>query len=131
MGSLVFFIQICVVVCIIIVAGRKQAAKKNDKKPYMRKPSTLPPQGRANAGKRRTALRYNAEEGNAFVDDKNNDWLAKQLEEEKKIQGRLSEMFGLRYNAKKDHEANCDAARIKKEHEKNCNADGIDTAKGR
>ena len=60
-------------------------------------------------------------------DDRNNDWLAKQMREERSALNAMSEMFGLKLS----HMANCEARNIRKEHHDNCDADGVDVAKGR
>ncbi|MBQ7565051.1 MAG: hypothetical protein IJT16_13820 [Lachnospiraceae bacterium] len=71
--------------------------------------------------------------GKAYLkmDDRKNDWLARQLEEERRAAYRVSAMFGFKYNAKADHAANCDAREIRQEHSKNCDAEGIDNARGK
>ena len=56
------------------------------------------------------------------LEDRNNDWLANQLKEEKALEGKLSAMYYL----KKNHEANCDAKKIRDVHRRNCDAEGID-----
>ncbi len=75
----------------------------------------------------------NSVEGKAYLkmDDRKNDWLAKQLEEEKWAERRVRLMFGLTYNAKEDHAAHCDARAVKQEHSENCDANGVDTAGGK
>ena len=60
-------------------------------------------------------------------DDRNNDWLAKQMREERSALNAMSEMFGLKLS----HMANCEARNIRKEHHDNCDAGSIDVAKGR
>ena len=72
-------------------------------------------------------------EGKAYLsmDVRKNDWLARQLEEEKRAERRVRFMFDLRYNAKTDHAANCDARAVRNTHAANCDAGGIDRAKGR
>lgn len=45
-------------------------------------------------------------------DDRSNDWLAKQLREEKASARMVNSMFDMNYNAKRDHHKNCDADSI-------------------
>ena len=59
------------------------------------------------------------------LENRNNDWLARQLREEKQKERLYSEMYGL----KRRHEENCPADRLRREHEKSCNADGVDTGR--
>ncbi|HAG70337.1 MAG TPA: hypothetical protein DCL38_10265, partial [Lachnospiraceae bacterium] len=63
--------------------------------------------------------------------DRKNDWLAKQLLEEKLAQIRIAAMFDLKYSAKAEHEKHCDAAELKKDHAKKCDAKAVDRAKGK
>lgn len=60
-------------------------------------------------------------------DDRNNDWLAKQLREEHRAFREVSDMFGLKI----EHASHCDAKLLRNYHHLNCDAGGIDTAKGR
>ena len=59
------------------------------------------------------------------LENRNNDWLARQLREEKQKERLYSEMYGL----KRRHEENCPADRLRREHEKSCDADGVDTGR--
>ncbi|MCR5733998.1 MAG: hypothetical protein K6G22_05245 [Lachnospiraceae bacterium] len=65
------------------------------------------------------------------MEDRKNDWMAKQLLEEKIAYYRVRKMFDFRYDAKKDHMENCDARDIRDSHRQNCDADMVDTGKGR
>ncbi len=63
-----------------------------------------------------------------LMDDREHDWLARQLAEERIAKKRMSDMFELR----KEHAANCDAHNLKAEHMNNCDAEGtVDAASGR
>lgn len=53
---------------------------------------------------------------NESLEDRDNDWLASQLREERRSDNRMSDMFDL----KEEHANNCDAYAIKREHERNC-----------
>lgn len=61
----------------------------------------------------------------SIMEDRNHDWLAKQLAEERIAYFRTSAMFDL----KMSHAANCDAAKLRDQHERSCDAGGVDTAK--
>ena len=59
-------------------------------------------------------------------DDKNNDWLARQLRDEHKAFKATSEMFDLKI----EHASHCDARLMAQFHRRNCDANGIDLANG-
>ncbi len=63
---------------------------------------------------------------NKLMDDREHDWLAGQLKEERDAKKRMSDMFEL----KAYHAANCDAEVLKRFHAAYCDAEGIDTAQG-
>ena len=50
------------------------------------------------------------------LEDRNNDWLAKELREERRKAAEISAMFAL----KQSHADNCDAYAIRQEHYNNC-----------
>ncbi len=60
-------------------------------------------------------------------DDRNNDWLARQLREEHKAFKETSEMFDLKI----EHASHCDAKYIEQFHRRNCDAGGVDLANGK
>lgn len=62
----------------------------------------------------------------SLTDDRNNDWLAKQLRDERVAYTRMSSMFEL----KMEHRSSCEAEMIKRFHEDNCHANEVDTAEG-
>ena len=65
--------------------------------------------------------------GNSVLrDDKNNDWLARQLRDEHKAFKATSEMFDLKI----EHASHCDARLLEQYHRRNCTASGIDLANG-
>lgn len=57
-------------------------------------------------------------------EDRRGDWLARQMEDERQAQRRVSEMFQL----KMQHKYNCDAEMLKQFHESHCDANSVDTA---
>ena len=57
------------------------------------------------------------------MEDRSNDWLAKELREEKRALSRLSEMF----EQQMEHKTHCDARILKEYHLNNCDAGGVDT----
>ena len=65
-------------------------------------------------------------EGKSFraMEDREHDWLARQLAYEKSAKYRMSELFDIR----KAHFDNCAAEKNRQLHERNCDVDGIDTA---
>ncbi len=60
----------------------------------------------------------------SLMEDRNHDWLAGQLREERRALRRTSEMFDL----KVAHASSCDAQMIKDFHSRQCDANGVDTA---
>ncbi len=56
-------------------------------------------------------------------EDRKNDWLARQMAEERVSARRMSEMFQL----KLEHRYNCEAEMLKQFHEARCSADAVDT----
>ena len=61
-----------------------------------------------------------------MLEDRENDWLARQRREEAATERRFSAMYGL----KRMHEANCPARNLRDEHRRSCDATSIDTARG-
>lgn len=61
------------------------------------------------------------------MEDREHDWLAHQLAEERQAKRRMSAMFGL----KLEHEENCAAEANRRFHQNNCDAGGIDTGLGK
>lgn len=66
--------------------------------------------------KRRDSRNYKKATPDGSLEDRDNDWLASQLREERRSGNRMSDMFDL----KEEHANNCDAYAIKREHERNC-----------
>ncbi|MBQ6129242.1 MAG: hypothetical protein IJI51_06255 [Lachnospiraceae bacterium] len=64
--------------------------------------------------------------GSILRDDKNNDWLARQLRDEHKAFKATSEMFDLKI----EHASHCDARLLEQFHRRNCDASGVDLANG-
>ena len=56
-------------------------------------------------------------------EDRRNDWLARQMAEERVAQKRMSEMFQM----KLEHRYNCEAEMLKQFHETRCEANEVDT----
>ena len=56
-------------------------------------------------------------------EDRRNDWLARQMAEERVAQRRMSEMFQM----KMEHRYNCEAEMLKQFHEARCEANEVDT----
>lgn len=57
-------------------------------------------------------------------EDRRNDWLARQMDDERQAKKRMSEMFQL----KMEHRYNCEAEMLKQFHESHCDADDVDNA---
>lgn len=58
------------------------------------------------------------------MEDRQHDWLAKQLAEERIAKKKMSEMFSL----KQEHLNDCDARQNRNLHNRHCDAQGVDTA---
>lgn len=61
-------------------------------------------------------------DGMTLMDDRANDWMAKQLKDEAIAMVKVSDMF----NIKQEHANKCDAEFIRRFHESTCDAEGID-----
>ncbi len=61
-----------------------------------------------------------------LCDDKNNDWLARQLRDEHRAFKATSEMFDLKI----EHASHCDARIMEQFHKRNCDASAVDLADG-
>ena len=77
-------------------------------------------QSYGSAAKNRSS--YKSDNGLTLKDDRNSDWLARQLRDEEKAMRNISDMFQL----KQEHANKCDAEFIRRFHESYCDADGID-----
>jgi hypothetical protein len=72
--------------------------------------------------KNRNQVSLKQHNGMTLKDDRNSDWLARQLRDEARAMNNISDMFQL----KQQHANKCDAEFIKRFHESNCDADGVD-----
>jgi hypothetical protein len=63
-----------------------------------------------------------------LMEDRKNDWLAQQLQEEKRAQARINAMFGIRFSAGTERAASSDARALRKDHFENCDAGSIKAA---
>ena len=141
-GVLIFYVLLFVVIYQIIVKSRKNAKTGGLKQPAAAQKNYDKAQAASKAQSAATVNRAMQQPagilagesgGKAYLrlDDRKNDWLARQLEEERRAAFRVSSMFGFKYNAGADHAANCDAREIREEHNRSCDAGGIDVAKGK
>ncbi len=60
-----------------------------------------------------------------LMDDREHDWLAGQLRDERAAKRRMSDMFDL----KMEHAHNCEAEMLRQFHASNCDANQVDTAR--
>ena len=141
-GVLIFYVLLFVVIYQIIVKSRKNAKTGGLKQPVAAQKNYDKAQAASKAQSAATVNRAMQQPagilagesgGKAYLrlDDRKNDWLARQLEEERRAAFRVSSMFGFKYNAGADHAANCDARELRDEHSRNCEAEGVDTARGK
>ncbi|MBQ7563166.1 MAG: hypothetical protein IJT16_04150 [Lachnospiraceae bacterium] len=141
-GVLIFYVLLFVVFYQIIVKSRKNAKTGGLKQPVAAQKSYDKAQAASkvqsaaavNRAMQQPAGILSGEAGGKaylLLDDRKNDWLARQLEEERRAAFKVSSMFGFKYNAGADHAANCDAKELRDEHSKNCEAEGVDTARGK
>ena len=79
-------------------------------RPEVRKVNKAPRNLKSRAGASNTA------DGMILCDDRNNDWLARQLREEHKAFKETSEMFDLKI----EHASHCDARLMQQFHHRNC-----------
>ena len=120
------FLPVLIFIIFVLIIIASTAAKMKPKK-IARKPRrktamsgrTQPrPMSQQNADRAIHAYR--------MLEDRENDWLARQRREEAATERRFSAMYGL----KRMHEENCPARNLRDEHRRNCDATSIDTAKG-
>lgn len=130
MGFSIIWLIFCI---FFVVAVCRKKKNMKDSKAYTAKSNVQRPKKNASYPKGYVFESYPKHEGGvkksskgslALKDDRNGDWLAKQLREERSSYYAMSAMFGLKTN----HAANCDAYEIKREHYENCDADRVDTA---
>lgn len=109
-GMFPFIIVVLIFVIVLIVNIVKNVKRANNKKPKRVAPAG--PEGLdrtfSASGDEKAIRAYRR------LEDRENDWLAQQLREEKASERKFSAMFGL-----------------KLEHALRCDADGIDNAEGR
>lgn len=87
----------------------------------------VPIQADMYAEKSRGGVKYSAKGGTTIKDDRRNDWLAKQMREERQSLYKMASMFGIKSSA-----GTMSAATLNREyHSKVCDSDGIDTAQGK
>ena len=112
------------------IDGKMNAKAAYDPKPS--KPAVRTITKPAAAAKKASASGYKASPGTkysgqkisaiaGFMEDRNNDWLARQLKEEKYLlsHGPLSDLGA-------SHDRHCAADELKRSHSRSCDADGID-----
>lgn len=78
-------------------------------------------------GKSKSGVKNSAKSGTSIRDDRNNDWLAKQMREERQALYRMGYMFGFKPGTSTIKAA----AENRDFHSKNCSSEGVDTAKGK
>ncbi|MDO4939836.1 MAG: hypothetical protein Q4E54_07760 [Lachnospiraceae bacterium] len=116
---ILFFILIVVFLCIAGIASKIQTQKKKYKALVKKAPKNKVSANNTE-NTQRTELPVKSFR---LLEDRENDWLARQRREEAANERHFSAMYGL----KRSHEANCPAGRLKDEHRKNCDADSVDT----
>ena len=78
-------------------------------------------------GKSKSGVKNSAKSGTSIRDDRSNDWLAKQMREERQALYRMAYMFGFKPGTSTIKAA----AENRDFHSKNCSSEGVDTAKGK
>lgn len=112
-----------VVITLIMIGVASKSGKKNGKIPININNNSV----NRNVTAPSASIKVNKKYNHASMEDRNNDWLARELREEKRAQYRVSEMFQLKAEHKKD----CQAEMIREFHKANCGSEGIDTAEGK
>ena len=130
MSGLITFLFI-IIVCVALIKRSKNALM--DQQIATRKGAQAPagrPRGFTNYRPHNdiTSVSRDMSDKNSSVlrDDKNNDWLARQLREEHRAFKMTSEMFDLKI----EHASHCDARILEQFHRRNCDASGVDLANG-
>ena len=132
LSNLTAIIWIVVIFVIIIKFRSKDTAAAANKKPE-RKGSGSAAKASGKRGYTNykphkditTVGRQMGDKGSSVLsDDRNNDWLARQLADEHKAFRATSEMFDLKI----EHASHCDARLLAQFHARNCDAEHVDTA---
>lgn len=129
MGTSILTIAIIVFILLRLIAATKKRTEVDIKKSMVKQ---RPPQSHVKdpvfesyPKEKHGGIKKSSSGSIVLKDDRNGDWLANQMREERRSLYRMSEMFGLKIQ----HESNCDAYALKKEHLKHCDADRIDSAR--
>ena len=120
------FLPVLIFIIFVLIIIASTAAKLKPKKTARTMRQKAAMSGRTQP---RTVSQQNADRAiHAYrmLEDRENDWLARQRREEAATERRFSAMYGL----KRMHEENCPARNLRDEHRRNCDATSIDTAKG-
>ena len=136
MSGVISLIFIVFVFYMVIRSSLKKNASGTTKSRIAPKPGQLPknvrPRGYTNYRPHKDIVSVSRDMGDSkgssvLRDDRNNDWLARQLREEHKAFKETSEMFDLKI----EHASHCDAKILEQFHKRNCDARGVDLANGR
>ena len=128
MSAILSLLVVLIISFAVVKAASSDAAKA--KKAAAKAAGQQRPQGFTNYRPHKDIISVSRDMGDkknsVLRDDKNNDWLAKQLEEEHRAFKATSEMFDLKI----EHASHCDAKILEQFHKRHCTADGVDLANG-
>ena len=134
-GALSSIIIVFAFLAIITKALKKSASQTAKSKIAPKQPQALKntrPRGYTNYRPHKDIVSVSRDMGDSkgsstLRDDRNNDWLARQLRDEHRAFKLTSEMFDLKI----EHASHCDAKLLEQFHRRNCSAEGVDLANGK
>lgn len=130
MGSSIIFIAVFVFIALRMISAFKKQSTVDAKKSAVLKPRPAKSPSKdlvfeSYPKEKHGGVKKSSAGSMVLKDDRDGDWLANQMREERRSLFRMSEMFGLKIQ----HASNCDAYALKSEHHRNCDATGIDTGR--
>lgn len=124
----IFIVYVLVIIFVIASVHKKNQAEKNRRHRPQTRPQTRPQvlvqNNSMNAGQR---VRSEKPLQKSWYEDRNNDWLANQMREERAALYMLQDMFSFRMQGRNI----TDAELLKEFHAEHCDADRIDRAAGK
>ncbi len=130
LGALIYLFVFVLIIYSVIKRAKKLNSSSGSKGPVAVRNQPRP-RGFTNYRPHKDIISVSRDMGDksnsVLRDDRNNDWLAKQLRDEHRAFKMTSEMFDLKI----EHASHCDARLLEQFHRRNCTAEGVDLANGK
>lgn len=120
----VFIVYVLVIIFVITSVCKKNQTGKNRRQNPQTRQQVLVQNNSMNVGQR---VRSEKPLQKSWYEDRNNDWLANQMREERAALYRLQDMFSFRMQGRNI----TDAELLKEFHVEHCDADRVDRAAGK